>query len=88
MFLAEKAMSCWHYKNAVLRKCVREIGEKPQNTVEDRLGYRPSPLAPRDYDQLSVNMSKYNLSAPPPTPCTPHSSLAPYVDQLDHWLLR
>ena len=30
-------------------------------------------------------MSKYNPSAPPPTPCTPHPSLAPYADQLDHW---
>ena len=30
-------------------------------------------------------MSKYNLSAPFPTPCTPHPALAPYVDQLDHW---
>jgi len=30
-------------------------------------------------------MSKYQLSAPPPGPCTPHPSLASFVDQLDHW---
>ena len=27
---------CWHYKNAVFRKFMRGIGQKPQNTVEDR----------------------------------------------------
>ena len=30
-------------------------------------------------------MSNYHPSDRPPTPCTPHPSLAPYADQLDHW---
>ena len=44
MFLEEKVKCCWHYKNAVFRKSVREIRQKPQKTVEDRLGVnRKSP---------------------------------------------
>jgi hypothetical protein len=36
--IKEIMLFCWHYKNTVLRKSVRKISRKPQNTVEDRFG--------------------------------------------------